>query len=84
MPSPPQPAPPSGNRVIAWWRRSHGWQEAAWTLATMILSVIAAAWVLGLTASSIRVPINAAEGDMLMALSAIKGMLENGWYLVNP
>ena len=70
--------------MTAWWRRSHGWQEAAWTVATMILSVIAAAWVLGLTASSIRVPINAAEGDMLMALSAIKGMLENGWYLVNP
>ena len=53
-------------------------------MVTTILSVIAAAWVLGLTASSIRVPINAAEGDMLMALSAIKGMLENGWYLVNP
>lgn len=50
----------------------------------MILSVVAAAWVLGLNAASIRVPINAAQGDLLMALSAIKGMLDNGWYLDNP
>ena len=50
----------------------------------MIVSLVAAAWVLGLSSASIRAPINAAQGDMLMALSAIKGMLQNGWYLVNP
>ena len=50
----------------------------------MILSVLAAAWVLDLAGASIRVPLSAADLDTLMGLSAVKGMLENGWYLVNP
>ena len=49
----------------------------------MLASLAAATWVLGLSGASIRVPINA-PGDGVMAISAIKGMLENGWYLDNP
>lgn len=69
---------------MAWWRRSPGWQEAVWTLATMLVSLAAAIWVLGLWKGTLMVPINNQQTDLLLALSAIKGMLENGWYLDNP
>ena len=50
----------------------------------MVLSLLAAAWVLGLSAATFKVPFTGAAGDTLLGLSEIKGMLENGWFLVNP
>ncbi len=81
----PDPSRPPSGGVAGWWRRSPGWQETVWTLGTMVASLLAAAWVLGLwRMSSLAVPISADRGDIFLGLSAIKGMLENGWYLNNP
>lgn len=75
--------PPSGGGLFAGWRLSRGWTEALWTLATMVLSVLVAVWVLALWRGSLGLPLSN-QADLLLALSAIKGMLENGWYLYNP
>ena len=63
---------------------SRSWlQEGIWLAAAMVLSLLVAAWVMQLWIAPLRVPF-APGGDSLSALTAIKGMLENGWYLNNP
>ena len=64
-------------------RLHRGVQEALWTLATAILSIGAGSWVLKIWRGDLRVPLKP-EGDTYLVLTAIKGMLENGWYLANP
>ena len=81
--TPDAPPATTGRRAIAWWRRSPRVQEIPWVLATMVLSMLAAVWVLGLQNAPWRVPLDP-QGDTYLGLSAIKGMLENGWFLVNP
>lgn len=73
----------TGARLASWWRRSPRVQEIPWLIATMVLSIVAATWVLGLQNAPWRVPLDP-QGDTYLGLSAIKGMLENGWFLVNP
>lgn len=49
----------------------------------MLASLVAAAWVLKLWDAPLRVPF-ALGGDNPLTLSAIKGILDNGWYFTNP
>jgi len=64
-------------------RLHRGAQEAMWTLATALLSIGAGCWVLKIWRADLRIPLKP-EGDTYLVLTAIKGMLENGWYLANP
>lgn len=58
-------------------------KEAIWLVSAMLASLVAAAWVLKLWDAPLRVPF-ALGGDNPLTLSAIKGVLDNGWYFTNP
>ena len=71
------------HRAATWMRAHRGVQETLWTLATAILSIGAGAWVLKLWRGDLRIPL-APGGDTYLGLTAIKSMVENGWYLSTP
>jgi hypothetical protein len=51
--------------------------------AAALLSVAAAVWLLQLRGADLRVPFDY-RGDTFLYALTIKGVLERGWYLVNP
>ncbi len=72
-----------GGRVKHLWTSRPWLQEGTWLVATMLLSLMVVAWAMQLWDAPLRVPF-APGGDGLMALTSIKDMIENGWYLTNP
>ena len=71
------------HRMSQWLRTHRGVQESVWALATAILSIGAGCWVLKIWRGDLRVPL-APGGDSYLSLSAVKAMLEQGWYLATP
>jgi phosphoglycerol transferase len=56
--------------------------ELAWLVATMALSLLVAAVVLRLWDAQLHIPI-VADGDGLLNVTVVKGMIQHGWYLHN-
>src|ERR671915_2071268 len=51
---------------------------------SVVLCLIALAWIMQLWEATLAVPFIFQGGDELFYGTLIKGMIENGWYLHNP
>ena len=66
-----------------WSLRGHVLAELGWLAAAMLASLLVACWVLRIWDAQLHVPM-ALSGDGLLSVVGFKGLIEQGWYFVNP
>ena len=56
--------------------------EALWCAATMVVALLVASYILDLANAPLHVPWNT-NGDGLLNIAVVKGLVEHGWYFTN-